>query len=80
MDTTFGMTDNTNSKLYAYDIDKIKGSTPKWTMLGRNFLPEVSNQTPGPNRYRSESVNLHKRTPPKFSMGIRHSELCSCSS
>ena len=78
MSTTFGLEDNTNHSLYLIDIDRVKRSQPKWTITGRNFAPESNIiQTPGPNKYRSESVKANLRTPPKFSFGVRHSEYCS---
>jgi hypothetical protein len=76
MSITYGM-DNSPNKLYNYDIDKIKTKSPKWTIAGRNYIPEMSNRIPGPNQYNTEKCKVVYRSPPSITMGIRHSELCS---
>ena len=36
--------------------------------------PADSHSTPGPGAYTPEQVNVNKRSAPKYSLGIRHSE------
>ena len=51
--------------------------SPAYSMLGRNYIPEKSTNTPGPGAYSPEKVTLNKPSAPKYSMGIRHSEYIS---
>lgn len=76
MSITYGM-DSSPSKLYYPSLDHVKAKSPKWTMVGRHYLPEMDKTTPGPNAYSSHKVTFNSRSAPKFSMGIRHSEFCS---
>ena len=76
MSTTYGMEDISNS-LYNYNVDTIKTKAPKWTMVGRNYAPEMVVRNPGPNKYATHKVTANLRRAPEFTMGIRHSEFCS---
>ena len=76
MSITYGM-DETPSHLYYPELDFVKTKSPRYTITGRHYLPEMNTRIPGPGRYYNENVNVHLRTAPKVTMGIRHSELCS---
>lgn len=61
--------------LYYPNLDFVKQNLPKWTIVGRNYMPNVcSAVTPGPNQYKADYV---KHKPRSATMGIRHSEFCS---
>lgn len=51
-----------------------KYKSPAYSMNGRNYLPTDTTQKPGPGTYVPEKVVCHKKVPPKFSFGVRHSE------
>ncbi|CAF0812398.1 unnamed protein product, partial [Brachionus calyciflorus] len=74
MSITYGM-EKSPTTLYYPSLNQVKTSPPRWTLTGRHYLPEMDKNTPGPNRYKSEAVNL--RSAPAITMGIRHSEFCS---
>lgn len=76
MSITYGM-DSSPSKLYYPSLEHVKANPPRWTIVGRHYLPEMDKTTPGPNAYDSQRVTFNLRSAPKFSMGIRHSEFCS---
>lgn len=76
MSITYGM-ESSPSKLYYPSLEHVKTRPPKWTMVGRHYLPEMDKTTPGPNAYSSHNVTFNLRSAPKFSLGIRHSEFCS---
>ena len=76
MSITYGM-DDTPTRLYYPALDFVKTKPPGYSITGRHYLPEMSTRIPGPGRYYNENVNVHLRTAPKVTMGIRHSELCS---
>lgn len=46
-------------------------------LLGRNYMPEMDKNIPGPNSYPVQNVKAHLRSAPGATMGIRHSEFCS---
>jgi len=48
--------------------------TPQYSMIGRNLPPGDGTQKPGPAAHAPEMVTVHKKSPPKFSFGIRHSD------
>lgn len=76
MSITYGM-DDSQAKLYFPSLNFVKANSPKWTLVGKHYLPEMSQRIPGPNAYNSKNFNLNLRSTPKFSMGVRHSEFCS---
>ncbi|XP_013395447.1 outer dense fiber protein 3 [Lingula anatina] len=51
-----------------------KERAPLYSMTSRNVMPGDSTQKPGPGAHSPEKFFPHKRTNPKFSFGIRHSE------
>jgi len=73
---TFGM-DEIPTRLYQPKVEAIKVKPPSWTIIGRNYPPSSDDKKPGPSNYYAENVKLHLRSPPKVSMGIRHSEFCT---
>lgn len=46
-------------------------------IIGRNYMPEMDKNIPGPNSYPVQNVKAHLRSAPGATMGIRHSEFCS---
>lgn len=50
------------------------GRSPAYSITGRNTMPEDTTKKPGPWSHDAELVWVHKRQPPKFSFGIRHSQ------
>ncbi|XP_064407454.1 ciliary microtubule associated protein 1A-like [Halichondria panicea] len=54
--------------------DQCVRKAPAYSMLGRNTVPRDSTTIPGPGAHSPEKVYMNKPVPPKFSMGIRHSE------
>lgn len=56
------------------DPSVTKRKDPCYSMLTRNFMPGDSTQKPGPGAHSPEKVYINKPSPPKFSLGIRHSE------
>ncbi|XP_065906296.1 ciliary microtubule associated protein 1A-like [Dysidea avara] len=62
-----GQYDHTNPNIYVR-------KAPFYSMLGRSYIPGDSTQKPGPGAHYPERVYINKRSPPKFSMGIRHSD------
>lgn len=76
MSITYGM-DETPTRLYNPELDAVKTRPPKWTIAGRNYMPEMDKNIPGPNCYNSGNVKAHLRSQPAVTMGIRHSEFCS---
>ncbi|XP_074651486.1 ciliary microtubule associated protein 1A-like [Tubulanus polymorphus] len=52
----------------------MKSRAPVYSMLGRSFMPGDNTKKPGPGAYRPECVHINRAAPPKFSLGIRHSE------
>ncbi|XP_078275747.1 ciliary microtubule associated protein 1B [Rhinoraja longicauda] len=58
------------------DTDVFKNRAPKYTIVERNLIPGDTTMKPGPNRYRTEDVNLHKNYP-KYTFGIHHSDFIS---
>lgn len=76
MSITYGM-DETPTKLYNPNLDAVKATPSKWTIAGRNYMPEMASRIPGPNAYEMEKVKAHVRSSPSATMGIRHSEYCS---
>jgi len=68
-----------------YDIvpqDRYSQRPPQFSMLARRFVPGDKTNKPGPGKYYPENVKINKKSVPKYSMGIRHSEyiapLISC--
>lgn len=51
-----------------------KKKAPAYSMTGRTFMPSDSTQKPGPGAHSPEKVNIHKKSAPSHSMGVRHSE------
>lgn len=56
------------------DPSKYKKMSPQYSMTGRNVMPSDSTRKPGPGAHSPERVWTHKREPPHFSFGIRHSQ------
>ncbi|KAK2169521.1 hypothetical protein LSH36_9g12036 [Paralvinella palmiformis] len=54
--------------------DHYRSRQPQYSLTGRNTMPGDSTQKPGPGAHSPEKVFLHKRQPPQFSFGIRHSQ------
>ncbi|XP_064619539.1 ciliary microtubule associated protein 1A-like [Lineus longissimus] len=52
----------------------VKQKSPIFSMLGRSYMPGDNTNKPGPGAHRPELVVINKHQPPKFSLGIRHSE------
>lgn len=48
--------------------------SPAYSILGRSFMPGDSTKKPGPGSHSPEKVTATQRSPPKYSMGVRHSE------
>lgn len=60
----------------AYDVTDPRNYRPRppnFSMAPRRDLPGDSTSKPGPGAHRPESVQVHKRSAPKFSFGSRHS-------
>ncbi|XP_067915864.1 ciliary microtubule associated protein 1A-like [Heterodontus francisci] len=55
------------------ETDVFKTRAPIYTIVERNQIPGDTTMKPGPNRYRTEDVNLHKSYP-KYTFGIHHSD------
>lgn len=51
-----------------------KTKTPSYSMTARNTAPGDTTQKPGPGAHSPERVYVTKRSAPKFSFGIRHSQ------
>ena len=43
-------------------------------MLERRFVPGDKTRKPGPGTHYPEHVRINKKSVPKYSMGIKHSE------
>jgi hypothetical protein len=54
--------------------DIYTAKSPRYTMLGRSYMPGDGTMKPGPGTYNPENVYLNKKQAPKISMGTRHSE------
>jgi len=55
------------------EVSKYMARSPAYSITGRNTMPEDATQKPGPMSHQTETVWVHKREPPKYSFGIRHS-------
>ncbi|XP_041795621.1 outer dense fiber protein 3-B [Chelmon rostratus] len=47
---------------------------PQCSMIGRNYPPSKTTETPGPAAYYPEKVTFTRAKAPGFSFGVRHSE------
>jgi hypothetical protein len=56
------------------DVGLYLRRSPAYSMSSRNPMPGDGTLKPGPGAHLSEKVWVHKREPPRFSFGIRHSQ------
>lgn len=85
---SYSMTGHSNVGSYSEDLsktpgpgshqavqpDKIRIRGPQYSLQGRSRVPGDNTQKPGPGAHRPEAVCINKPSPPKHSLGIRHSE------
>jgi hypothetical protein len=55
------------------EVGRYLRRSPAYSMTSRNLMPGDRTQIPGPGAHSTEKVWVHKREPPRFSFGIRHS-------
>jgi len=58
----------------AVEVNRYMTKRPQYSLIGRNMPPGDNTQKPGPGAHAPETVMVHKKSPPKFSFGIRHSD------
>jgi len=58
----------------AVDTNAYMTKKPQYSLIGRNMPPGDSSLKPGPGAHAPETVTAHKKSSPKFSFGIRHSD------
>ncbi|XP_013384679.1 outer dense fiber protein 3 [Lingula anatina] len=85
---SYSMTARRNVGHFAEDLSKTPGpgrydalnpntwrnKAPIYGLQSRHYMPGDTTVKPGPGAHRPERVTVHKPTPPKHSLGVRHSE------